>query len=264
MTSERIHELFQQTLTGEYDDDLPWNAVEELRKNGSREIFEIASQRLQDYESTKRARSAAILSQLREFADPPLDKPKWLFRPEAFALITTMLEREDNSVVLSSSLAALGFLDNPAAVSILTSYAKHPDDDVRFSITCALGNFSNDADAVKQLLALSKDAEPNIRDWAVFGFGVQGDLDSAQIRDALFERLSDSDEDAREEALVGLGKRRDLRVLPVLRSLLDAPTLKLRVAESASAMLGLPADPEEWQADDYKRALEETFGPPPT
>jgi hypothetical protein len=48
----------------------------------------------------------------------------------------------------------------------------------------------------------------------------------------------------------------------LLRSLLDAPELKLRVAESASAMLGLAADPEEWEAEDYKRALDETFGPP--
>jgi hypothetical protein len=74
--------------------------------------------------------------------------------------------------------------------------------------------------------------------------------------------VTDSDEDVREEAIVGLGKRRDLRLLPVLRGLLDAPALKLRVAEAASAMLGLSEDPEEWEAEDYKRALEETFGIP--
>jgi hypothetical protein len=37
--------------------------------------------------------------------------------------------------------------------------------------------------------------------------------------------------------------------------------LKLRVAEAASAMLGVAEDPEEWEAEDYKRALDETFGP---
>jgi hypothetical protein len=47
----------------------------------------------------------------------------------------------------------------------------------------------------------------------------------------------------------------------VLRSLLDAPELKLRAAEAVSEVLGLAEDPEEWEAEDYKRALDETFGP---
>jgi HEAT repeat protein len=125
-----------------------------------------------------------------------------------------------------------------------------------------LGHFPNDPDAVTRLLTLTRDVDSDVRDWAVFGLGVQGDVDSPEIRDALFQRVTDSDEDVREEAVVGLGKRRDLRLLPVLRGLLDAPILKLRVAEAASALLGLSEDPEEWEAEDYKRALEETFGLP--
>jgi HEAT repeat protein len=112
------------------------------------------------------------------------------------------------------------------------------------------------------LLKLTRDDDSDVRDWAVFGLGVQGNVDSPEIREALLERVTDSDEDVREEAVVGLGKRRDSRLLPVLRSLLDAPELKLRVAEAASAMLGFAEDPEEWEAEDYKRALEETFGAP--
>jgi hypothetical protein len=38
------------------------------------------------------------------------------------------------------------------------------------------------------------------------------------------------------------------------------PELKVRVAEATSAMLGLTDDPEEWEAEDYKKALDETFG----
>ena len=263
MTSERMRELFNQTLMGQYDDEAPWDAVAELRSNGSRETLELAAQWLQDNEPLKKARGAAILSQLREPSETPMIEPKWLFRAEAFPLIATMLAREDDPLVLSSGLAALGFLYDPAAIPIIASYTEHPDENVRFSVTCALGHFPNDPDAVKRLLTLTQDVDSNVRDWAVFGLGVQGDVDSPEIRDALFERVTDSDEDVREEAVVGLGKRRDLRLLPVLRGLLDAPSLKLRVAEGASAMLGFAEDPEEWEADDYKRALEETFGPPP-
>jgi HEAT repeat protein len=262
MTPERMHELFDQTLLGQYEDEAPWNAVSELRSNGSRETFEVAAQWLQNNEPLKRARGAAILSQLREPSEDPKAEPKWLFRAEAFPLVAKMLEREDDPMVLDSGIAALGFLYDSAAIPIIASYTEHPDENVRFSVACALGHFPNDPDAVTRLLTLTRDVDSDVRDWAVFGLGVQSDVDSPEIRDALFERVTDSDEDVREEAVVGLGKRRDLRLLPVLRGLLDAPTLKLRVAEAASAMLGLSEDPEEWEAEDYKRALEETFGLP--
>jgi HEAT repeat protein len=99
-----------------------------------------------------------------------------------------------------------------------------------------------------------------VRDWSVFGLGVQGSVDSPEIREALLERLSDPNEDVREEAAVGLGKRQDLRLLPTLKGMLAMPELKVRVAEAASAMLGFAEDPEEWEAEDYKKALDERFG----
>jgi HEAT repeat protein len=83
---------------------------------------------------------------------------------------------------------------------------------------------------------------------------------SSEIREALFERIADPDEDVREEAAVGLRKRQDLRLLPALRGRLHDEVLKVRVAEAASALLGLAEDPEEWKAEDYKRALDDKFG----
>ncbi len=261
MTSERMHQLFDQTLLGQYEDEVPWNAVSELRSNGSRETFEIAAQWLQNTEPLKRARAAAILSQLREPSENPTTEPKWLFREEVFPLIANMLKGEDDPMVLDSGIAGLGHLYDSAAIPIIASYSDHADENVRFSVACSLGHFPNDSESVARLLRLTRDNDSDVRDWAVFGLGVQGSVDSPEIREALLERVTDSDEDVREEAVVGLGKRRDPRLLPVLRSLLDAPELKLRVAEAASAMLGFAEDPEEWEAEDYKRALDETFGP---
>jgi HEAT repeat protein len=261
MTSDDLQELFSQTLLGKYEDEAPWNAVSKLRSNGSRETFEIAARWLGEGEPLKRARGAAILAQLRLPSEVPTTKPNWLFRDEAYPLIADMLRRESDPMVLDSGIAALGHLYNPVAIPIIASYTGHPDPDVRFSVACALGHFPNDAEAVARLLTLTRDDDSDVRDWAVFGLGVQGAVDSPEIREALLERVTDSDEDVREEAVVGLGKRRETRVLPLLRSLLDAPELKLRVAEAASAMLGLAEDPEEWEAEDYKRALDETFGP---
>ena len=70
MTSERMHELFNQTLLGEYEDDAPWDAVSELRSNGSREVFEIAAQWLQEGEPLKRARGGDSCSTERAIRKP--------------------------------------------------------------------------------------------------------------------------------------------------------------------------------------------------
>jgi HEAT repeat protein len=171
-----------------------------------------------------------------------------------------MLEHEGNVMVLGSGIAALGHLDNEAGIPVIVRYEDHPDQDVRFSVACALGHFPNNPLAIASLIPLTRDEDSDVRDWSVFGLGVQGSVDSSEIREALLQRLSDPDEDVREEAAVGLGKRQDLRVLPTLRSMLAMPELKVRVAEAASAMLGLPEDPEEWEAEDYMKALDERFG----
>lgn len=158
-------------------------------------------------------------------------------------------------------LLLLVTLYNEAGIPIIIRFSRHPDKDVRFSVACSLGNLPNHPLAVETLLALTHDEDPDVRDWSVFGLGVQGDSDSPQIREALLQRLSDLSEDVREEAAVGLGKRRDLRLLPALRTMLAMPVLKARTAEAASALLGLSEDPEEWETEDYKTALDDKFGP---
>jgi HEAT repeat protein len=56
------------------------------------------------------------------------------------------------------------------------------------------------------LAKLTADEDEEVRDWATFGLGVLGDIDTVEIREALAARLSDANDDAREEAVVGLAK----------------------------------------------------------
>ena len=86
-----------------------------------------------------------------------------------------------------------------------------------------------------------------------------GDADSPEIRTALLRCLDDANEDVREEAALGLGKRRDQRLLPRLQTMLDEGGLKVRVAEAAAALLGLDQEPPEWGAADYKAAIKSKF-----
>jgi HEAT repeat protein len=131
-------------------------------------------------------------------------------------------------------------------------------------VACALGSFPNHPLAVQTLLILTRDPDEDVRNWAVFGLGNLGDADSTEIRDALFARLNDSNEEVREEALVGLAKRKDTRVLPALiaalnKSALNHPGVTELTTEAADAMLGLEHERTDWSGADYIAALSERF-----
>jgi HEAT repeat protein len=252
MHASDIAALFERTLLGDYDADEPWAAVHALRLDGSREIFDHAAEWCASHDPLKRARAADVLCQLQR-------GPERMFRNESYPLITKMLEGERDSLVLLSAIHALGHLDNDKAVPLILSYQDHPDEDVRHAVACALGCFPNDPHSVGGLLKLTSDTDAGARDWAVFGLGVQGDVDSPEIREVLLRCLDDENEDVREEAAIGLGKRQDRRLLPKLFAMLDECDVKVRVAEAAAALLGLDPDPPAWRAADYKAALMNKF-----
>jgi len=181
-----------------------------------------------------------------------------MFRDESYTLITQMLEDEQDPMVLDSAIHALGHLQNAGAVPLILRYQDHPDDKIRFAVAFALGCFPNDPRSVHSLIELTSDADAGVRDWAVFGLGVLGDADSPEIREAILRCLDDAEEDVREEAAVGLGKRRDQRLIPKLWSMLD-DELNFRVVEAVAALLGLDHVRPEWTSADYKTALASKF-----
>jgi HEAT repeat protein len=258
MTTSEMESLFARTLLGDYEGDDAWEAVSELRRDGSREIFDYAADWLVSGDPLKKARASDVLGQLQR-SGSPAGQPEWLFRDESFALIIRVLEEDNDALAVSSAISALGHLGVPDAIPLIVTYIENPSEDVRFAAAVTLGCFPNDPQSVSALLALTTDASSDVRDWSVFGLGVQGSVDSPEIRDALLSRLSDTDEDVREEAAIGLGKRKDQRLLPVLRALLDAPELKERVAEAAEAILDLSESPADWEASDYRNALHRQF-----
>ena len=182
-----------------------------------------------------------------------------MFRDESYKFITNMLRNEQNHMVLDSAITALGHLGNLNAMPTILTYQDHPDQDVRFAVAFALGCLPNDPQAVRGLTKLAMDSCSDVRDWAVFGLGVQGECDSREIRDTLLCCLNDTDQDVREEAAVGLGKRHDQRMIPHLRAMLDQGEITGRAVEAATELLGLDEAPSEWTPADYKAALAAKF-----
>jgi HEAT repeat protein len=255
MDPKQIDEIFAQTLTGDYDDELPWEAVRTLHGIGSREVFDRAAEWCSSDNSLKRARGASVLAQLGRTTDHPSNN----FPEECFSVVSTLVQREKEPLPLLSAIHALGHIGNPLAVPLVVEHCLHPSADVRFAVACALGDFANDSHAVEALLALMQDVDDDVRDWATFGLGVQGDLDSDEIRDALWQRTTDLDRNVREEALAGLGKRKDRRSLPAIIAELNQPKISDCVIEAAESFLGKGEDRQNWRPGDYVATLKKQF-----
>lgn len=255
MTARGIDELFTQALSGDYEDDTPWEAVHALRSIGTRQVFERAADLCKSNDPLSRARGADVLAQLGKTADHTSDS----FPEESYTAIADLVRRETAPQPLAAGIAALGHLDDPLAVPLIANFSSHPSPEVRFAVAFALGCFPSDPLSAETLLRLTQDTDEDVRDWATFGLGVLGNADSDEIREALVRRLNDSDEDVREEAMVGLGKRRDQRVLSNLMAALEEPKTTVRVIETAYLMLGLDNEREGWKGTDYAAALRQRF-----
>jgi HEAT repeat protein len=257
MPAEALDEMFATTLSDEYESDESWEAVSALQRLGGRAVFERASAWCSSQDAKKRARGADILAQIGKTAEHPGNS----FPDESFAVVSGMLTRETEPLPLASAIYALGHIGDPRAVSILVEYQSHPDANVRFAVATALGHFADGPLAAQVLIRLTADTDADVRDWATFGLGVLGQQDSAEIRDALAARLNDACDDAREEAMIGLAKRRDQRVLAPLISSLESALVPDRAIEAAFEMLGLQNEHGEgWAGTAYAAALRTKFG----
>jgi hypothetical protein len=85
---------------------------------------------------------------------------------------------------------------------------------------------------LESLIEMSRDPDPEVRDWAVFAIAARDD-DGDEVRNALIERATDSDFDARSEALWGLARRREERALPLLIEALQGEQIGTLFVEAA-------------------------------
>jgi HEAT repeat protein len=141
----------------------------------------------------------------------------------------------------------------------LVKLKAHPRAEVRFGVVQGLSD-QESPEAVAALIELSDDPDENVRNWATFNLGTQLESDTPALREALVRRLSDSQEEIRGEALVGLARRKDPRVLEPLVAALHASNVLVLVVEAAElledprllpVLLELRERPGE--ADDYFR-----------
>lgn len=246
-----LSKIFERTLAHDYDDDEAWEAVNALRATGTREVFEIAAQWRRSENPLKRARAADVLGQLGVGPDRPHAFPE-----EACDLLLELLSQETHSRPAASAIIALGHLRDGRSLPIFYKFVSHEDAVLRHAVAFALGCLVDNPASHPGLMLLMNDEDDDVRDWATFSLGVWGDQDSGQICDALTQRLGDSSENVRMEAIVGLAKRGDARVLPALIVALEQPCEPMPgLIGAACAILALEVEPEGWSSGDFASAL---------
>jgi HEAT repeat protein len=211
MKQKSDEELYEVILTGNCDEKYAAAVCLMTPAGDIEKTFTKAAELCESSDPAVRREAARILGQL---GTP--DRP---FRQEACPLLTKLLENDADSSVRASAAAALGHLGNAAAIPYLIQSAKDPEPEVRHDIAFALGHF-NSPEVVEALISLSGDPVEDIRSWATFGLGTCVDADTDKIRDALLLRLAETDPEIRGEALIGLAKRHDPRVItPLIQEL---------------------------------------------
>jgi len=230
--------------------------VRTLQDIGSKEVLDRATASCCSHNPLERARGADILAQLGK----TIGHPSNIYPQESFVAVSTLVRTETESLPLRAAIHALGHIANPLAVSLVAKHHTHTDPEVRFAVACALGNFPDNQHAAAALVSLTRDEDDDVRDWATFGIGALGKLDTPEIRDALESRLADSSEDVQQEAIAGLARMRDQRVLSALLSALSQPTVAEITIDAACEMLGTQDAIVGWEAQDYATALRERFG----
>ena len=230
-----------------------WMYVRALHLRSDQAVFQQAVSLCSDTDPLVRAVGADILAQLGTREGYP-------FSTESSPVLISLL-RDTDSRVIASALYALGHLKRGES-SELVPFAEHPSQDVRCSLAYTLGGRSDDL-ACGALVTLSRDQDLDTRNWATFALGTLCERDSTVIREALVTRLSDSDDEVRGEAMVGLARRQDVRAAETILAELsreDVLNLAIEAAEEMPRSEFLPrleellaAHPDD---EDIQRAVE--------
>ena len=136
MASE-IDDLFAQTMEGAYEDEAPWQAVQSLRRMGTRQAFEQAAKWTKSAVPLMRSRGLDVLARLGTTVEHPSNN----FPVEVYDVVTQVLASEHELQPLNSALAAPGHLGDERAVPLIASHHSDSGTDIRFTVACALGSF---------------------------------------------------------------------------------------------------------------------------
>ncbi|MGW4201926.1 ankyrin repeat domain-containing protein [Streptomyces sp. NPDC004726] len=217
-----------------------------LWRRGDEETFQAAAAWCASGDPVRRAFAADVLGRLG-LPESGRDGGRGPFGARAVPLLRELARDARETVLVRAAVLALGRHGDPAALPEVLRHAGHTEAEVRERVAVALSGLvpGDHPEGVGALIALSRDREARVRKPAVAA--VAGlHADTPRIREALADRLGDSDTATAAEAAAGLAKRRDPRAVPVLARMLADEDPKGPTRETALAAV-------EWIQDEKAR-----------
>ncbi len=232
--------LFERLLNNKSSKNY-WNFITELRKRKDNDIFEKSVELTKSEILKEKIIGINILAQ---FGFPRLHLK------EILKIYFDLLKTETDKNVISSILYGIGHNNDNLTdkqINVICAFKDHKSITVKYALVYAILAIDKNK-AINTLIELSKDKDSDIRDWATFGIGTQIETDTQIIREALWERINDTDNTTRLEAIVGLAKRKDENIKDILKKEL------LEIDESGSLILEAI---EEYNDKDFILLIEE-------
>lgn len=199
---KQVNKLFTRLLTNKTQRTY-WDNISALRKIVTEEVFDRAFQLANSTIEKEKIIGIDVLVQL---GHTPRFRQK-----ETLVLCFKLLEQKQPSEVLSSILYGIGHNNENITkhqADKLCIFKDHPTSEVREGLVFALLKIEYYT-PINTLIFLSKDKIADIRNWATFGLGTQIEKSNKKIINALWERVDDTDEETKMEAIVGLAKRNE-------------------------------------------------------
>jgi len=220
--SRSVAEKYRQVVAHEDHDE----SLVLIHYRGRSEEYTLGVEYSNSKDPLDRATGADILGQLG-WTDQT-------FLEESVKVLIPMLKDSD-AYVAYCAVIALGHRSAPEAVPYIIEISKHKDPQVRFGVVSGL--LGHEApEAINTLILLSKDFDTDVRNWALFGLGSQIDIDTPEIRRALFDGLSDQDYEVRGEAMLGLAARGDYCVVDAILKEWEGEDISKLSIEAAEAI----------------------------
>ena len=211
-----------------------WSVLDAAKEFG-RDAVEAAMTLLTSEDSSARAVACDLLGTLCEVNAPELGA-------EVASALIELAESDGDADVLWSIARALGSAQDHRGLVVLARLARHSDGDIRYQVALALPFCEDGADPeqlAQALIDLTEDPDDQVRNVATFGLGTQTDLDAPNVRAALGRRLADEHQDVRDEAIVGLARRRNGGLLPIVAARIQHDEVG-KLAVEAAAYLSDP------------------------
>ena len=186
-----------------------------------------------------RDHNADIVCQLNEVIGDAQEFPE-----EVVPVLLQVLAEEEIDDILKSLAHALGQYTgyDQAVIEALVRLAGNDIEAIRHATAMSLGGVDNPL-AIDTIIRLTLDEDDLVRDWATFSLAKLTDADTPEIRDALAARLDDEEDDVFGEAIYGLARCGDQRVIPALlsaRRLQTAENYRYQALISAGKLIGDP------------------------